>query len=119
MNIESKKMDSYGTGGSTSAIQNVKGSENMAGNYSSYNGEMIDDRIIGGPVNVVLYERFYLCRLGETKTIPLTKKNLVKMFPSAADFINSYFSEHRPNLEKFDQAKLIVTLCNEQVKKTY
>ncbi|MDR0619210.1 MAG: hypothetical protein LBG17_04865 [Bacteroidales bacterium] len=118
VNIETRKVSGYdGMGGSTSAVQAVRGSENTAGNYSGYGDEQtIYDGVISGQVKIILSEKFYLCKLGETKTIPLTKKNLLKMFPSAVDFINSYLDKNNPNLENFEHAKILIKLCNEQLK---
>jgi hypothetical protein len=118
VNIETQKSGGYdGMGVSTSAIKAVRGSESRAGNYSGYGDEQtIYDGVISEQIKMILNEKFFLCKLGETKTISLTKKNLLKMFPSAVSFINSYFDKNNPDLENFEQVKILVTLCNEQVK---
>ena len=46
----------------------------------------------------------------DTKLVPLTRKNLLKMFPGAADFINRYLEEQKPALDDPEAMKNMVNL---------
>ncbi|MDR0762931.1 MAG: hypothetical protein LBF01_00340 [Bacteroidales bacterium] len=137
ISIEAKKEGAYGTAASTSSISNVSGLEGTGAAGGSRYGKgatsvgggtsnssvsganysaAINDKSFGSQTKIKTDERFFLCPLGETKVIPLTKKNLLKSFPSATAFINSYFDKNNPDLENLEQAKILVTLCNEHAK---
>ncbi|MDR1973511.1 MAG: hypothetical protein LBQ31_02435 [Bacteroidales bacterium] len=137
VNVEAKKEGAYGTASSTSSISNVSNIEGTNNSGSSQGtlgtsvssgiaspvagvnySASINDKLFGGQVKISLDERLFLSPNplieGKTKIIPLTKKNLLKIFPTKTALINSYFEEHNPDLENLDQAKILVIFCNEK-----
>ncbi len=122
---EMNKSTSYGST-STAAIQNVAagrrpgetGSENSHLTHYIYDPtnpeqKSLSDRVKAGELRIVTQEDFYLSVIGDTKVVPLTKKNLIKKFPEQASFIESYFAENKPNLQnKLDASRLVELLNN-------
>ena len=46
----------------------------------------------------------------DTKLLPLTKKNLLKLFPGATDFITRYLEEQKPLLDDPEAMRIMVNL---------
>lgn len=118
VNISEKKTGAYGTGGSTSSIRNVS-SFNSNGTTSSgtYTGQTTS--------SVVKYEfssnseisvAYTLFLLKDGKTYPLTKKNLLKLFPKASGFISQYLEEQKPDLDNPQDMLNLVNLANANEK---
>jgi hypothetical protein len=121
---EMNKSTSYGST-STAAIQdataikrsgtNLDPDYNLTYYYSTSdpNKRTLSQKVEAGEIRLIIQEDFYLSEIGDTKVVPLTKKNLIKKFPSQASFIESYFEENKPNLQnKLDASRLVDLLNN-------
>lgn len=101
VNIEEKKTGAYGTGGSTSSIRSVSSFTGASGVSSSgYTGQSNFTSVnYDFDSNAELSVDIRLFLLKGTKIIPVSKKNLAKMYPKAEDFIKKYFDEQKPDIE--------------------
>ncbi|MDE6494038.1 MAG: hypothetical protein K2L50_05645 [Bacteroidales bacterium] len=111
VNIEEKKTGAYGTGGSTSSIRSVSGINSNGTNSSGYTGQTSFASVeydFASTSELSIDNRLFLMK--DTKLVPLTKKNLLKMFPGAADFINRYLEEQKPALDDPEAMKNMVNL---------
>lgn len=112
VNIEEKKTGAYGTGGSTSSIRAVSGFSSNNGTASgSYSGQTTFTNVnydFATNSEISVDNRLFL--LKDRKVSPLTKKNLLKLFPSAAAYINRYMEEQKPDLDDVDQMRNFVNL---------
>lgn len=117
MNIEEKKAGAYGTGGSTSSIQSVSsftGSSgvNRSGNYTGQTSFTSVNYDFASNAELSIDTRLFL--LQGTKTLPVSKKNLTKAFPKAANFIKQYIDEQKPDLENPQEVINLINLANAQ-----
>ncbi len=111
VNIEEKKTGAYGTGGSTSSIRSVSGFSNNGTSDGSYSGQTSFTNVeydFAANSEISVDNRLFLLKDG--KVSPLTKKSLLKHFPGAADYINRYLEEQKPDLDDVDQMRNFVNL---------
>ncbi|MCM1531284.1 MAG: hypothetical protein NC048_05140 [Bacteroides sp.] len=112
VNIEEKKTGAYGTGGSTSSIRAVSGfSSNNGTSSGSYSGQTTFTNVnydFAANSELSIDDRLFLLKDG--KVTPLTKKSLLKHFPAAANYINRYIEEQKPDLDNVDQMRNFVNL---------
>ncbi|MBD5391944.1 hypothetical protein HDR65_00130 [bacterium] len=112
VNIEEKKTGAYGTGGSTSSIRSVSGfSSNNGTGSGSYNGQTSFANVnydFAANSELSIDDRLFLLKDG--KVSPLTKKSLLKHFPAAANYINRYLEEQKPDLDNVEQMRNFVNL---------
>lgn len=112
VNVEEKKTGAYGTGGSTSSIRAVSGFSSNNGTASgSYSGQTTFTNVnydFANNAEISVDNRLFLLKDG--KVSPVTKKNLLKHFPAAADYINRYMEEQKPDLDDVEQMKNFVNL---------
>lgn len=119
VNISEKKTGAYGTGGSTSSIRNVSSFSNTNGTTS---GGTYTGQTTAGVVrydfsdNSELSVAYTLFLMKDGKTYPLTKKNLLKLFPKAAGFISQYLEEQKPDLDSPQDMLNLVNLANANEK---
>lgn len=117
VNIEEKKAGAYGTGGSTSSIQSVSsftGSSgvNRSGNYTGQTSFTSVNYDFASNAELSIDTRLFL--LQGTKTLPVSKKNLTKAFPKAANFIKQYIDEQKTDLENPQEVINLINLANAQ-----
>ncbi len=111
VNIEEKKTGAYGTGGSTSSIRSVSGINSNGTANGGYTGQTSFTNIeydFASTSEISVDNRLFLMK--DTKLVPLTKKNLLKLFPDATDFINRYLEEQKPALDDPEAMKIMVNL---------
>lgn len=117
VNIEEKKVGAYGTGGSTSSIQSVSsftGASGVSGS-GNYTGKTTFTAVnYDFASNAELTTDIRLFLMQGTKLLPVSKKNLAKMFPKAADYIKKYIDEQKPDLENPEDVINLVNLANAQ-----
>ena len=66
--------------------------------------------------NSALSVAYTLFLMKDGKTYPLTKKNLLKLFPKAAGFISQYLEEQKPDLDSPQDMLNLVNLANANEK---
>lgn len=115
VNIEEKKTGAYGTGGSTSSIRSVSSFTGTSGVTSggSYTGQTSFTNVnydFASNAELTIDQRLFLMKDG--KVVPVSKKNLAKMFPKAASFIKQYIDEQKPDLENPEEVINLVNLAN-------
>lgn len=111
VNIEEKRTGAYGTGGSTSGNSRVSGFSNNGTGDGSYSGQTSFANVnydLPSTAEIHIDNRLFLMKDG--KVNPLTKKNLLKLFPGAADYIKRYLDEQKPDLDNVDQMRNFVNL---------
>jgi hypothetical protein len=94
------------------AIQSAQNPNLTHYTQSDPNQRTLSERVASGELRIVIQEDFYLSEIGDTKVIPLTKKNLIKKYPQHTSFIESYFAEKKPDLRNKNEVMRIVYLLN-------